>query len=96
MYLFVASMIFMFVNQYIDIISRVRAAWNRAEGRYFPSLHKACCKPKIGRVIVQNQGCIMSLYPIYNFSAGPAVLPGSCVEDGAAGNVGTTTVRVFP
>ncbi|KLR75765.1 MFS transporter [Neisseria gonorrhoeae SK33414] len=38
-------------------------------------MHKACCKPKIGRVIVQNQGCIMSLYPIYNFSAGPAVLP---------------------
>ncbi len=80
MYLFAASMIFMFVNQYIDIIFRVWAAWNRAEDRYFPSLHKACCKPKIGRVIVQNQGCIMSLYPIYNFSAGPAVLPEAVLE----------------
>ncbi len=80
MYLFVVGMIFMFINQYIDIIFRVRAAWNLAEDRYFPSLHKACCKPKIGRVIVQNQGCIMSLYPIYNFSAGPAVLPEAVLE----------------
>ncbi len=62
----------------------------------FNPLHKACCKPKNrAELLFKNQGCIMSLYPIYNFSVSPAVLPKPCWKRRGR-KCWTTTVRVFP
>ncbi len=94
MYLFVACMIFMFVNQYIDVVFCVQAAEaGRRTGIFHPCT--SLLQAKIGAgYCSESRLHHVSLSDLQFFHVSPAVLPKPCWKR-RGGNVGLQRYR-FP